>query len=602
VRSSQSLHGRSTSGLPSIDARVDGEVARERAKLLIPPGTPDLLTAAIESYWRTWPEQRDKVLARYEAELQQLRAAGLDVDSGDPDALWPIAVEIERQNVARGHATALLSSTFFFDDRYGGPLGFALLGEDWEDKEPRLHSMLEVATRDELCEVAEASHDELRRRPPVRVCVRSDVGELGAGIIGETNGVALRDFSRLPAARDLVGLSEDGPIVARRSAYRRFANEFWALLGPDARGARSTAVPIQHTQTTLPTLLGMPVQVAIDAMLVADKETAWKGLRTSRPPTYGDPKGFQVTVGEPVSQLTTEQQRRAVEIVLVLDDESALTFLFAMGRYLAHLDEPDRKTRKVRVHVNEALEFRGRERHRKGDFRPEQKREERDRFLRLSQLWVAGKDVVKEQRRNRKTGELMLRRKTVNVYSRLLEVAIETEADAEGAPIPLLTEIPEATTPYAFRVQPGDWADAYVGNARYLGPLFSKIGRYDPAQGVERVAVRLALFLTFTWSASHGAIEGSWSVGELLHGAKLDKPTHHPDRFRSAFEAALDKLRDDVIIAGWQYGAGDEEALPLRGWLAEWLRFTVLVRAPRQVVARADRLQRIAPTPPSRCP
>jgi hypothetical protein len=575
------------------------EVARERAKLLIPPETPALLVAAIQSYWRVWPEQRDKVLAEYEAELQQLRAAGLDVDSGDPDALWPVAVEIERQNVARGRPTPLLSNMFFFDDRYGGPLGFALIGEDWEDREPRLRSMLEVATRDELREVAEASDDELRRRPPVRVWVRSDLGELGVGIIGETNGVGLRDFSRLPAARDLVGLNDDAPSVARRSAYRRFANEFWALLGPDARGAQPAAAPIKRTQTrslrqvpmAILSLITSPTSLPARAMISAIDNRARLRLDESGDPSY-----------EYVQRTSQEKVRVTFRRDALPSTDKTIAAAAGVDAFLKWVSKAPEITTDVLIL---SLDLYHRQRDAEGKafitsdyilrqrgIQPKKKRDgtglkaysagwKADDLREVSEAMTALRsmtlrliDVQSATANGKKRGP----KARITLDSQAIAITDHTELTVEGKPVA-----------GGWRYTPGSWADLFPFDQQFAS-LGVGLIRYNPYK--EKWERRLGIY-----AALHLRLAGMTPVTRTIHQvfehtnlAEEVETTYraYPGKALARLRKALNRVVADNHLGGWsidghsgqQLDAYLARTLPPRDWWKRFERMMLTFQAP----------------------
>ena len=95
------------------------------------------------------------------------------------------------------------------------------------------------------------------------------------------------------------------------------------------------------------------------------------------------------------------------------------------------------------------------------------------------------------------------------------------------------------------------------------------------------MGMRLGLYLHFRSSSVT-------SVGELLEGANIKLPAHHPERFRDDFENAMDLLKSDGIIADWAY-VREVPDLPRYRWLDIWLTWDVAIRqAPSVIVGRSQ--------------
>jgi hypothetical protein len=341
--------------------------------------------------------------------------------------------------------------------------------------------------------------------------------------------------------------------------------------GPDSVSAPDAST----APVSMQLLSGSAAETAIHAML--DDHRNWK-RRDQRAPIYGDDNGTYVTVGNPLTILDNSQETFAWNKVLALDDATAQTFLYVMARCLAENDAPG-TVRRVRIHTNDLLAFRGIKRHHAGDFRPQQKIEERDRLLALSQMWVVGRDTVLEKRGNK------IRKKKLRLYSHLIELTIETEDETSTSLTLPELELPAGLIPYGFRVALGEWAQSYVG-AGYMRALLNRIVQYDPKLTVERIAMRVGLYLHFK-PLVHP------TVAELLDGAKIEIPRLNPERFRDAFEEALDRLATDGILRTWSY-RDSAAKLPRYKWFDHWLTWEIKIQAPPVPLKASE----ISVTPP----
>ena len=319
-----------------------------------------------------------------------------------------------------------------------------------------------------------------------------------------------------------------------------------------------------------------PGQLGVNSLL--DKSNWQRRKEQVEPPRYAGGDAY-VAIGDPHSKLEPEQEERAWDRVLALDDGLAQTFLIAFSRCLAEDDGAGR----TRIHVNDILEFRGIKKQTNGGFDVRQKREVQNDLITLSRFYVAGKDVVIEGTGKRR------KQKMVRLYSQLIVVAVEMEPEpSDETSFTLLPQIVDdgKEIPYAFRIRPGEWAQHYLGKSRETAVVLGKIVRYDPRQGVQRMAMRLGIYLSMQWRirAYKGNYGQTWQVQTLLKGAKVEMPDRNLNRFKDKFEAALDRLCTDEVIPAWEYDRGDEAALIGRNRYDHWLRWTVRITPSPEVL------------------
>ncbi len=562
--------------------------------------------AAAERYFALWPDEREAVLAAHHregVEVGKLLNADMvavareldEIIAASPDRAtitrWPAAVE---EPFRRGDETFRRAFGWVVTEMatYSGPLVAALSG------------FIPVFTDEEL--VANMTATDLRATVPIAIEQLPQPPQPGPIVIDKAppaSGVnhamreailgsspaqigfepvhrdempkALRDRfdAMLQAYGDFyltagIIVSGDSTPPETRKSYREFTSAFYAWFNKapaDRRRLRYTSQSLVSGAKVMPFLRVTPTQVAIESLIADDKERAWQNLRTPRPPMHGDPAGTHVTIGDPrTAALSREQQLAAAETVLKLSDEHAQTFVYLMARWIAE-NEGLAVPQAARVHVNELLDFRELVR-KKRDFKAEQKREEGTRILHLNAIWVRVLEKVAPRGKTRRT-------KTVNVYSRLIELSIETEADSTGAPIPMMfDDVPLDSVPYAFRFRPGSWIESYWGNAAHASLIFKKVLGYNTQERSGRMAMRITFYLSFVPFR-----QDVTTVEDLLRAAHISIPETQPKRSREAFDDALGKLRDDGIIESYEYIGGDPPDTG-KGWRNIWLASRVRIR------------------------
>ncbi|MGH7749950.1 MAG: hypothetical protein ACREQ5_35050, partial [Candidatus Dormibacteria bacterium] len=242
---------------------------------------------------------------------------------------------------------------------------------------------------------------------------------------------------------------------------------------PDVfRPSAPRTAPAVSNSPAIPYLAGNASETVVDALI--DEPDSWKRSESGSL-YYGDTDRTFVSIGDPRVPAAVNAEEAWNLVIQVGGDEAAQTLLYVMARCLSN----DSPLEKVRIHVNESLGFRGLKRHKNGDFRPEQKRAEARRFRLLSDIWVTARDVV-EVRSGRGT-----RKKPINVTSRLIEVAVESEdevkAPKSGVPLrlPSIVSSDGTDVPYAVRAGIGEWAKPYIETPDAVKKMLNKIVQYD---------------------------------------------------------------------------------------------------------------------------
>lgn len=318
----------------------------------------------------------------------------------------------------------------------------------------------------------------------------------------------------------------------------------------------------------------------------------WKRPGDGHPPYYeeanddaGRGEGLKVIVhpSDGRALLTPEEEEACYAAVMRLDDDKVRAFAIALGAWFAGTGGGDPKLPKVTLTANAMLEFQGIKRN-KGAYRAGQKEKIARDVWALSTIFIRGPQVVYDARG---------RRKVVRVRSRLLEVAQEDEVNLFGE-----------ETPYAFRVAPGEWIKPLIEEGtRYVATLLTPVLRYNPKQGTELIAMRIGLHLALHWRfrAAQGNFDQPWRVATLLESTAVAIPAHREQRRRlmENFERALDRLRQDAVLASWEYDRCGAEENP-HAVFPEWIDRTVRIVPPPPVleqyagIARRHRLEAAA--------
>jgi hypothetical protein len=358
--------------------------------------------------------------------------------------------------------------------------------------------------------------------------------------------------------------NELGPMPTRKPPATRTKRASKADLDADVKSGKR-----------LKYLTGNATASAIDAIIDPNTDS-W----TSNPDgsySHGDRDGTFVTIS-PTASDPAARRDIAREIIASLGPEAVQTFFFLMSRDLAR--EPSERGKKVTLHVNDILDFKGKVR-KKRDHKTEDKIEQAKELFALSDLWISVDDMVEIAT---KRG---VRRKRIKLTSRAIDLAVETEvtsrvgseddardiADRAKSNAQLGLPLGENRVPFRFRYEMGEYARAYESTPQlFVHQTLATIGRYRTDILQERYAIYFTLVLMFESRLV-------WSVGELVKRAGIPLPTHHADRFREGIERALYLLKRDHLIADWKYEDGDID-LPFHRWLDAWLEKYVVVIVP----------------------
>ncbi len=268
--------------------------------------------------------------------------------------------------------------------------------------------------------------------------------------------------------------------------------------------------------------------------------------------------------------------------VVEMDDLTSDTFLLCLAQWATQGGEPDKP---VWISADAILDARGIQRIRKqgepGNWQHGHRREDRVEagraLMQLSNVWV--------------------------------EVRINPAPRAKGSrrPSPIIADCPvlhidlrlrqeDLLGDYVFlgaEVRPGRWAREYwEQDLKQIGLLAKRALAYDPyrQQPEKRLAKYLAFKFRFDAGKHHGGVV--LKVETLLQEANLQPDQRKPQRTRDRLEHALNKLREDRVIAGWDHDQENGE-LPAKRWLAHWLRWSIVLKAPAQALQQYAHLPQL---------
>ncbi len=233
-------------------------------------------------------------------------------------------------------------------------------------------------------------------------------------------------------------------------------------------------------------------------------------------------------------------------------------------------------TDRILVHVDELLRMRGLKPHkggggRRGGFRQDQRYDVFASLYRLQNIWLEVDATIYEKRPGRRG----VKAKTKTLRSRAF-VMIDQIGQKRLDGTMGIMEVE------AILVTPGTAFGTFLfGPGRQLALMSANALNYDPYR--QRYEKRLLRYLTWQWRVTKGLVR-VYKVGTLLEEIGLETGAGQPpSRIRDRFEKCLDTLLERGDLAAWQYDGFNEENLPRKGWMPQWLEARVLVEAPEAI-------------------
>lgn len=308
----------------------------------------------------------------------------------------------------------------------------------------------------------------------------------------------------------------------------------------------------------------------------------WSDGDKSIAPTYrhrvgrqGDKGTVDISVRPPNGRASPEGAFLSIlwDQVRVLDDTTADVLLASLAQWLH-----SQKGEDAFIFADGILDYRG--------IKPKMKWEGPKRYRaghhlehraavarameQLDTLWlnITDVEIIELEGKRRKPKRLRLESKAVSISDRISQVGLG------GGYLPM-----------AWHYRLGQWAKPFLKEEfRQTALLAQESLQYDPYR--QEWEKRLARYFTFEWRirARQGNYEQPYRVATLLEAINKDPKWERPQRTRDRLEKALDRLERDAVIAGWEYERCNGEELPTKGWLPHWLKWTILVTAPPEII------------------
>lgn len=202
-------------------------------------------------------------------------------------------------------------------------------------------------------------------------------------------------------------------------------------------------------------------------------------------------------------------------------------------------------------------------------------------FEQLDHLWlnIDNVEVIELEGKRRRPKKLHLESKAIAISDRI------SQGGLGGGQLPV-----------AWHYRPGEWARPFLQEGfRQTALLAQQSLQYDPYH--ETWEKRLSRYFAFHWriQAHQGNYSQPYRVDTLLKAIAIEPNKRFPQRTRERLEKALDRLQADKVVANWEYRKGDEEALPMKGWLHSWLSWTIEVMPPLDVINHYARITEASP-------
>ncbi|MEI7554558.1 helix-turn-helix transcriptional regulator [Candidatus Chlorohelix sp.] len=209
---------------------------------------------------------------------------------------------------------------------------------------------------------------------------------------------------------------------------------------------------------------------------------------------------------------------------------------------------------------------------RRGGYEPEQRTDMLKALAHIQNLWLnmgeveVNEETGKKKKMNRSSKQAVQSRAFV-ITDRMGQTRLDGHMDVQR---------------FAFR--PGIlFARFLFGPGRQTALLSAKAVQYDPYR--QKWEKRLARYFSWQWRvrARLGDYNKPYQVQALLEAVGEELNIRYPAKTRERLEKALETLKEDGVIAGWEYEKWEEQIVEQRGWAEIWQEATILIIPPQAI-------------------
>ncbi len=224
------------------------------------------------------------------------------------------------------------------------------------------------------------------------------------------------------------------------------------------------------------------------------------------------------------------------------------------------------------VSIEDFLGVVGREKHKKGGYRPEDRRKVIELVEALERIEVTGSVEGYERGKRGKKSSLTIRSPLIVVSHRVTQKGMPGSEER----------------PVAWYLRAGDWAAELERFGLQYAVMTKALLQLNTQNDMHAFSLGNALTEQYRIRAHERSWQQPYRVSKLLADAEIDVDRKNPRRFRKRIEAALDVLSNPVdmqgtpIIESWHYR--DVVEATGRGWLDRWLDSGVIITPPASLI------------------
>lgn len=224
------------------------------------------------------------------------------------------------------------------------------------------------------------------------------------------------------------------------------------------------------------------------------------------------------------------------------------------------------------VSIEDFLGVVGREKHKKGGYRPEDRRKVVELVEALERIEVTGSVEGYERGKRGKKSSLTIRSPLIVVSHRVTQKGMPGNEER----------------PVAWYLRAGDWAAELERFGLQYAVMTKALLQLNTQNDMHAFNLGNALTEQYRIRANERSWQQPYRVSKLLADAEIEVDRKNPGRFRKRIEAALDVLSNPVdmqgtpLIESWRYR--DVIEAKGRGWLDRWLDSGIVITPPASLI------------------